>query len=241
MARLTTASPVFEDGGKLVGVVSTIIDFDYLWERIDTFTNHQQNMGLGGFAFLINDSGKVIAHQDDSMILNYNFLKQYDLTKTDFEQLMSNRETIHSDVNDMLQTFVKIAQTPGFTNDWYVGVAVSNEKIQEPLRMLLIKYILLFVCVLLFMLLAIYKLSSFIVAPLQRLVDATSDFAFGKRIYPLPPADYQEVDTLTRTFNMMTRRLIEREKKSSKINIDSRNDRQRNYCDSKEQSKNHDL
>lgn len=128
MARLTTASPVFEDGGKLVGVVSTIIDFDYLWERIDTFTNHQQNMGLGGFAFLINDSGKVIAHQDDSMILNYNFLKQYDLTKTDFEQLMSNRETIHSDVNDMLQTFVKIAQTPGFTNDWYVGVAVSNEK-----------------------------------------------------------------------------------------------------------------
>ncbi len=66
---------------------------------------------------------------------------------------------------------------------------------------------------------AVYKLSAYIVQPLQQLVHATKDFAFGNKVYPLAPDAYHEVDVLTRTFNMMTKRLVEREKSYQKSSL----------------------
>ncbi|MDV2685932.1 cache domain-containing protein [Alkalihalophilus lindianensis] len=205
--------------GETLGVVSAIFDVNFLWERLAHFGKQQKSHGLDGYAFLVNDQGNLIAHPNENLILSYNYLEQNELTSEALLGLVQNRNLFHSKSNDMIQTFARVAKAQGFDNEWYVGVSVPQDRISSPVNELIIKYLILFGCVLLITSFAVLKLSSYIVKPLQRLVFATSDFAFGKKVYPLAPDAYHEVDTLTRTFNMMTRRLVEREKSHRKSTL----------------------
>ncbi|TWI56288.1 PAS domain-containing sensor histidine kinase [Halalkalibacter nanhaiisediminis] len=216
---LVLSSAVRDENGEIIGVVSPSFDLGYLWLRLDNFTKQQQLLGLDGYAFLVNGQGDIIAHPNQELILNYNYLERNNLTAEQFEQSMLKRELIHSESNDMLQTFVKVANMPGFEQDWYVGISIPRENLTTPLRDLAFKYLFMFGLIFLVTLYAVFKLSAYIVQPLQRLVNATSDFAFGKRVYPLAPDAYHEVDTLTKTFNMMTRKLVEREKSHQKSTL----------------------
>lgn len=216
---LVLASAVKDENGEVIGVVSPSFDLSYLWDRLGKFTKQQQTLGLEGDAFLVNGQGDIIAHPNQDLILNYNYLEQNNLTTDQFKQIIFGRELFHNEKNNRLQTFVKVAKAPGFDNDWYVGISIPYENLATPLRELLFKYVVMYGLVFLVTMVAVYKLSAYIVQPLQRLVDATSDFAFGKKVYSLATDAYHEVDILTRTFNMMTRRLVEREKSHQKSSL----------------------
>ena len=73
---------------------------------------------------------------------------------------------------------------------------MPKSHVAEPLQQLIGKYIFLFSCVFVIVIFAIVKLSNYIVKPLQKLVYATSDFAFGKIVDPLSTNAYHEVNTL---------------------------------------------
>ncbi|OLS36573.1 histidine kinase [Alkalihalophilus pseudofirmus] len=216
---IVLASVVKDEDGEALGVVSAIFDVNFLWERLAHYSKQQKSHGLEGYAFLVNERGDIIAHPNENLILSYNYLEQNNLTSEAFDGLVQNRNLFHSKSNDMIQTFSRIAKAPGFDNEWYLSISVPNERMNSPIEELILKYLVLFGCVVLITSIGVIKLSSYIVKPLQKLVFATSDFAFGKKVYPLAPDAYHEVDTLTRTFNMMTRRLVEREKSHRKSTL----------------------
>ncbi|GAF65879.1 hypothetical protein BTS2_2778 [Bacillus sp. TS-2] len=216
---LNMSGSVQDENGRIHGVVSPSFDLQYLWRRIDLFTRQQQSIGLGGYAFLVNQNGDIVAHPNQDISGRQNFFEDYDLSTEQFNHIVQNRLIYTHEESEMLQTFVKLDKKNGFENDWYVGIAVPLANIQDPLNQLLTKYLILFSCVLLIVIIGVFKLSNYIVKPLQRLVFATSDFAFGKKVYPLSTNSYHEVDTLTRTFNMMMRRLVEREKSHQKSTL----------------------
>ncbi|WP_100371996.1 PAS domain-containing sensor histidine kinase [Bacillus sp. FJAT-45037] len=216
---IVLASKVKDGEGEDIGTVAAIFDVNFLWDRLAQYRKQQKNYGLEGYAFLVNGNGDIISHPNEKYILTYNYLKRNNMTNPQFEKLVIDRDIYHSEGNDMMQTFARVGKMQGFNNDWYVGVSVPQDQINNPINELLLKYLILFGCVLFIISIAVLKLSSYIVQPLQKLVHATSDFAFGKKVYPLAPDAYHEVDTLTRTFNMMTRRLVEREKSHQKSTL----------------------
>ncbi|KGA98029.1 histidine kinase [Alkalihalobacillus alcalophilus ATCC 27647 = CGMCC 1.3604] len=216
---LILAGSVKDENGDIFAIVSPSFNLTELWDRVDMFTRQQQSIGLEGHAFLVNGNGDIIAHPQNDIILRLNYFENNQLTAERFEYMVRNRLVYHNEEVEQLQYFVQLDKTSNFDNDWYVGISVPYSNIEEPLNQLINKYLLLFSCVLIIVVIAVFKLSNYIVKPLQKLVFATSDFAFGKMVYPLSTNSYHEVDTLTRTFNMMTRRLLEREKSHQKSSL----------------------
>ncbi|MGF7184642.1 hypothetical protein GGQ84_000726 [Desulfitispora alkaliphila] len=176
---------VEDQQGQLIGVVSPSFNLRHLWQKIESFTERQQDVGLSGYAFLINGNGDVIAHPDYSKILTENYLMDQKLTINKIRELSECNTTYYNAKDQTINTFVKIEQIPGFNNDWYVVISVPEEELYNPLKSLLKQYLLLFGIVISVTTLIIVKFSDYIVAPIQKLVVATSEYGEGKKIVSL--------------------------------------------------------
>ena len=72
------AVPVTDPSGKIIGVLSGVLKTDFLkHDIIDKIT-----IGEHGYAFIINSAGLIIAHPDQSLVM------QSDISSTDFGQAM---------------------------------------------------------------------------------------------------------------------------------------------------------
>lgn len=66
---------------------------------------------------------------------------------------------------------------------------------------------------------AVIKLATYIVRPVEGLLAATSQFAVGKSITPLENNSYEEINRLNHTFTLMTKKLAERERGHKKASL----------------------
>ncbi|MFD2625623.1 ATP-binding protein [Salibacterium salarium] len=220
---LAMASGVKNEEGEVIGVISPSFDLEYLWsflwKRIDQYSEEQENINVAGETFLLNESGDYIAHPDSDNVLERNFLNETNSTLTSMQGLGADPGLIHNEKEETVNAIAPIGHMEGFDNNWYVGLSVPADEMYAPLRDLLFKYLLLFSIVLLITITAVFKLSRYIVEPVERLVSATNDFAVGKKVLPLQSNAYEEINKLTRTFNDMTKRLEEREKAHRKSTL----------------------
>lgn len=220
---LAMSAGVRDDEDNDIGVISPAYDLvsleTFIWDRMNRFTDEQEQLGMNGEAFILNEEGYYIAHPDSSYILNRNFVRDAELNMDEFEELGNSPSLTTNRGAETVSTIVPIEQMEGFDNQWYVGISVPESALYAPLRRLLFTYVILFSAVLLITILAAVALSRYIVKPLESLVTATRDFAVGKSVLPLPRAAYSEVDELTQTFNVMTARLEEREKSHKKSTL----------------------
>lgn len=220
---LAMSAGVRDDEDNDIGVISPAYDLvsleTFIWDRMNRFTDEQEQLGMSGEAFILNEEGYYIAHPDSSYILNRNFLRDAGLNVEEFEELGNSPSLTTNRGSETVSTIVPIEQMEGFDNQWYVGISVPESNLYAPLRRLLLTYVILFSAVLIITILAAVALSRYIVKPLESLVTATRDFAVGKSVLPLPPASYSEVNELTQTFNVMTARLEEREKSHKKSTL----------------------
>lgn len=217
---LVMSAPVFnESGEEVVGVISPLFDLNYLWQTFTKFSEQDQIVGLEGYAFLINKNGEFIAHPDHRKILNENHLEKNNLNGSEIVYKSKNREIIYNGDRDLVLSYEKINKMEGFDEDWFVGVSVSKGALFLPLQKLLTNYLLTVGFVLFLTTIAVFKLSKYIVSPVERLVAATSDFATGKAVTPLNEKTYQEIDRLNQTFTTMTKKLAQRERGHKKSTL----------------------
>ena len=62
--HMTIALPLKDDAEKIVGVLSAQVNLTFLWEAIANI-----RFGAGGYAYLTDGRGNVIAHRDSSLVL----------------------------------------------------------------------------------------------------------------------------------------------------------------------------
>ncbi|WP_202080487.1 ATP-binding protein [Caldalkalibacillus salinus] len=208
---LPIAAMVYNDDQDPMGVIAPSFDLNYLWEKIDSFRVEQENIGLNGFAFLINGNGDVIIHPELDRILVDNYIEQNDLTTADIKQLAQSNALFTNEAEGTLNAIAPIEHQHGFDHDWYVVISTPEEEWLGPLDQLVERYILLFSMMLFMTMIAVYKLGESILNPVQDLVNVTTDFAAGKKVKPLNMTSYQEIDQLNTTFNQMVEKLEERE------------------------------
>ncbi|WP_252311640.1 PAS domain-containing sensor histidine kinase [Sinobaca sp. H24] len=220
---LAMSAGVKDEEGNNIGVISPAYDLvsleTFIWDRMNRFTDEQEQLGMNGEAFILNEEGYYIAHPDSGYILDRNFIRDAELSTEEFQELGNSPSLTTNRSEETVTTIVPIEQMEGFDNQWYVGISVPESALYAPLRRLLLTYVILFSAVLIITILAAVALSRYIVRPLELLVTATRDFAVGKPVMPLPSASYSEVNELTQTFNVMTARLEEREKSHKKSTL----------------------
>ncbi|PSL45100.1 nitrogen fixation/metabolism regulation signal transduction histidine kinase [Salsuginibacillus halophilus] len=214
------AALVENSDGEVVGSVSNGYDMNAMQVHIANFQSQQEEFGYDGDVFLINEAGEYIVHPDPDQVFESGALEEISLASGELQEVSSSDELVYNREEEILTSLAKVSHMEGFDRDWYLGFSVPEDELYAPLQEMLFKYVLLFGVVTLLTVIAAAKLSRYIVRPVERLASATSDFAVGRKVFPLSSDSYEEVNNLTRTFNYMTQKLEEREnahKKSTTI------------------------
>ncbi|OIJ11800.1 hypothetical protein BKP37_15285 [Anaerobacillus alkalilacustris] len=217
---LVMAAPVFNAQKEVIGVISPSFNVNYIWDKFQTFANHEQMVSLNGYAYLLNKNGDIIAHPDQNKILTENYFQKTNLTAADIISLSRERNIFYDKEAKEVTAYTQIEKINGFDNDWFVAITVSQSALFAPLHNLFKNYVLIMGSVWIIVTIAVFKFSKYIVSPVEKLVAATSEFAVGKPISPLVKQSYKEIERLNGTFTVMTKKLAEREsghKKSTLI------------------------
>ena len=214
---LVIAVPVRNDQGEIIGVLAPSLDLNFLWKTVDHYTSYRRDLGLSGYAFLMNNKGEFIAHPDRTKILKDNLLLQNNLKGLTVADLIQNNYLYYSQIDGTMNSFIKIdSQKPA---EWYAGYSIQKEELYGPLNSLLSKYIILFGFVMIVVAIVTNYISKSILRPLNELVTATENFSMGEKVKPLSTSTYKEIDTLNTTFNKMVQTLEERDKRDKKSTL----------------------
>ncbi|WP_026691651.1 sensor histidine kinase [Alteribacter aurantiacus] len=216
---IVLSSPVFNTQDDVIGVITPIFDLEELTSTLQNFNRAQQAGDSDSYAFLINGDGVIISHPNQSKILEVNYFERFDTSINEVRELAATQSLTTYSSSDEVHGFSSISQVPGFENEWYIGVAANGTDLYAPLTRLLYQYLIVFGLVLLIMTFAVFRLSTYIVRPVEQLVEATTNVAFGKRDTPKFVTAYEEVNRLNDRFEAMTERLEEREKGHKKSTL----------------------
>ncbi|WP_416147840.1 ATP-binding protein [Salipaludibacillus sp. HK11] len=216
---LVVAAPIHDSNQNVLGVISSSFNLNTLNKMLKGYTYEQKGLAWGGDVFLLNNEGDVISHPEQDQIFNVNYFDNEDISKESLDQLVLDEE-IANLVEGEVQSFSKIEALPWFENEWYIGLSVEESEVYASLNDFLVRYLIFYAIVLLLLTFAVYRLSNYLVQPIQKLVETTKSFASGDNQNREYVNAYEEVEYLNATFDHMTTQLEQREnahKKSTMV------------------------
>lgn len=208
-------APIYDEDDELINVISPSFDLDEMHEGLSEFVAEHDESDLGGYGFILNEEGEVISHPDSERIFEMNYFEEKNISREELDQHASDSNAVRR-VGDEVHGFEKIDNIAGFNHEWYIGIAVDEAEMFSALNDLLIRYLVIFGVVLLGLTFAVYKLSNYLVRPLQQLVTKSQRYAEGHRdVYDYDEA-YQEANQLNAAFDDMLVKLDQREQMDRK-------------------------
>ena len=183
--------------------VKIAIDLDY--DKVIELVNAIR-IGNQGFAFLVDRSGRTIAHP---LFKPY----EYDLTKYDDPRLrefvvdMITGETGWRTYYHLGEKAAAFAPVPA--TGWSLAVSIPIEEFKREAKVLRARVLQLVMVMLILSGLGVGILSYQLLKPVRRLVLATERMAGGDLSQEIPVRSRDELGTLTRSFNRMVRSLRE--------------------------------
>ncbi|AOM81500.1 sensor histidine kinase [Salisediminibacterium beveridgei] len=207
---LVLGAPVYTHDRELLFYVSPSFNLDVFYERIEAYTTLQRTHGSDGYAFLLREDGLLLSHPNQSLVMNMNYFEQQDITKDDLNSLIDQDRTFTTS-GGQVHAFTQVEEIQGFEHRWYVGIALAEEDLYASLDDLLLRYVAFYFLIFAVLIVAVIKLSDYLVKPIRQLVEKTKAYAEGVD-YEWPyEAAYREADHLHVAFDDMTGRLKERE------------------------------
>lgn len=207
---LVLGAPVYTHDHELLFYVSPSFNLDVFYERIEAYTTMQRTHGSEGYAFLLREDGLLLSHPNQSLVMNLNYFNQQNITQDDLNSLIDEERTFTTD-GGQVHAFTQVEEIQGFEHRWYVGIALAEEDLYASLDDLLLRYLGFYFLIFVFLIVAVIKLSDYLVKPIRQLVEKTKAYAEGVD-YDTPYEEaYREADHLHVAFDDMTQRLKERE------------------------------
>lgn len=192
---------VFDRHGRPAGTLVMDVDFGKVIDLIKAI-----RFGKQGFAFLVDESGRIIAHP---------FFKpyEYDLTKYDdprfreFVVDMIAGESGWRTYNYFGETAAAFAPVPA--TKWSLAVTIPFDEFKGEARSIRARMLEVVVMVLILSGIGVSLLSYQILKPVRRMAVATEKMAAGDLWQEIPVRSRDELGALTRSFNRMVRNLRE--------------------------------
>ena len=190
----------YSDNGRPVVALVIDVDFDKVIELVNDI-----RIGNNGFAFLVDQSGRTIAHP---------FIKpyEYDLTKYEDPRLRefivdiitgeSGWRTYYDDFGEKAAAFAHVPAT-----GWSLAVSIPIEEFKREAKAIRARVLELVLAILIVAGVGVGILSYQLLKPVKQLVVATEQMAGGDLRQAIPVRSRDELGTLTRSFNRMVRNL----------------------------------
>lgn len=123
------AAPIADEDGKIVGVLTAMVDGDIISEIVE-----DMRYGVTGYAFIIDGEGTVIAHRDRDLVMeqaNYIDIAQGDDTYADLAELLTwmleaeqGVGSYHFNGNDIYAGFAPVGDT-----GWSLAISVHEDEV----------------------------------------------------------------------------------------------------------------
>jgi methyl-accepting chemotaxis protein len=193
------AVPVYAPGGRVVGVLANILDIGFITELIAN-----TKIGQSGYAYVIDNTGLIIAHPNAENIFKTN-LAQLDGTSAFARKMIAGQSGVDKYV------FEGIAKTCGYApvagTGWSVGLTLPDTEFLAPI--LAVRNIVIVVGLVFFAaaFLIYFLFSRSITRPLARAVDFAQLVASGDFTRRLDIRQKDEVGVLAATLTQMSEKL----------------------------------
>jgi signal transduction histidine kinase len=213
---MSFAAPVKDESGRIVSIVTTNLKLEYLWNIIDHIKNESGGSGTSGYAFMVNRNGVVIADPDHSKILSENLYLSGDHAMTETVQDMTlGRSGTSSYTYKGEKKFVAFSPCTGFGeyegHGWSVAVSYPYSEIFMPLKVLLSKYLFIFLLTSLAAVFVSNQLANYLVRPIFSLKEGATKIGSGDFGMRIVPDTTDELGELAGSFNDMAATLQTRD------------------------------
>lgn len=199
---VVTAVAVQGADGRTRGLLA----FQFKLETLSAITG-KISLGKGGYGWIIDDTGLIIAHPDQKLVMNANMMSDKDNGTSGLREVAQNAfatESGHGTYTDgtgkeITVFHVKVPNTPG----WVLGISIPTETILADslfLKRIMIALGALFVFISILVSIAIARS---IVRPIRQLVAASGRLAVGDADIVLTSNSNDEIGDLSRSFAAM--------------------------------------
>ncbi|MGE5329525.1 MAG: methyl-accepting chemotaxis protein [Deltaproteobacteria bacterium] len=195
---ITCAGPVRDDNGKIIGVFINGVTLNSLSDIIN-----QEKFGDTGYAYVIDNTGLIIAHPDKNKIMVENLINSSDPRLISATRKMINEETgiasYSYNGSEKISCFGPVKST-----GWSIAVSAPRNEVYTNIR--LVTTLLIYVSVLLAVIITIVIIISIgmAVKPIQKMVKITEEIAGGNLIEKADVKSNDEIGSMALALNNMS-------------------------------------
>ncbi len=200
---VTYASPIIDEQGKFLGVVSCDISLEWLADLLNSLP-----LGKDGFAFLASQNGTLISHPNRALILNENLFSLADEKDNAVRAL--GREMVRGKSGFIPYGTMFSGQhgwllfQPIAANGWSIGIFFPEAELMGKVAELSRKEGIIAIIGFLLLIPVVLLIARSITGPLRKLAESTRILAAGSLDAPLPQiAGDDEVARLAKSFVVM--------------------------------------
>lgn len=208
---ISLSAPVYDNTGKIIGVVSPAFRLEGLWEMMEKKANEISDKYPVNF-FILNQEGIMISKKDPHGVMQDSALEEIGLTKEKLMEASLSDELYSAENGEKIYSIQPIHTIAETENTWFVVVGADKNQVFQPLNDLLSRYLTIYSIVFVSIILAVYLLTKTLVRPVQDLVEATEDFIEGKEFVFSNKRSFEEMEKLNLAFLRMMETIEDREK-----------------------------
>ena len=199
---ITIAYAVKDDYGRIKGIAAATVELSTLSQiAMDT------KLARTGYGFIIDGTGLVVAHPDQSVTMNMNLLKadeqgykgMGDVAKALIQGQRGIKRVVQPDGSDSINVYAPIPGTDGFG----LGVTVPAQELLEAAHNVMRNTVILLVVIGGLMLVVAYFLAESISRPVVRLATDIETVAGGDLTVQVDLRNKDELGRMANAFNRM--------------------------------------
>ena len=181
-----------------IGAVGGDLELDGLVELINSL-----NFGGMGYAFLVNDQGKILVHPDKDLVMK----SLSDLFPTNTPKLSGELTEVQTNGQARLLTFTPIKGLP--SANWYIGLSVDKDKAYAMLSKFRYSAVIATIVAVTIIIILLSLLIRMLLQPLHIMTRAMEDIANGEGDLTkrLDIHTHDEFGTLGNAFNRFVERI----------------------------------
>lgn len=196
---VTLSIPVKGTIGQTTGVLSAQVNLKYMWDIIA-----QMEIGRGGYAYVVDEGGQLIAHRDSSLVLQGRDLSNLQGVRTALQSKELSATYVGLNRQNAIGRYQALQQAP-----WFVFVeAPAREAMGDIYRSAIASAAAVAVALLVAALLGWYTTRA-VVGPVRRLQEGASLIGSGNLAHRIDIQSRDEMGALASAFNGMASQLQE--------------------------------
>lgn len=187
---------------EVAGALVVKVNIHDVWDLIDRI-----EVGERGRAFLVNEQGVVIAHEDKSLVYgqtDYSHLQSVERALASEEPGQVDTEQVQEDSEPMMAAYAPIRYGP---LAWGLVIHRPLAEVQAVVGRMRLQILTLVFIGIALALLSTFLYTRRLVRPIGALVDGANRLSQGDLSYKIPVAGRDELGTLAAEFNLMAERL----------------------------------